>query len=119
MIRRRRPRTAQGSGSVLVASCVVLLSTVALALSVLGGLLVRQRRLESAADLAALAGAAAVQRGEDGCGRAAAVAHLNGARLTGCVTAGATVSVTVGGEARLPVAGAVSQRAVARAGPVG
>lgn len=47
-----------------------------------------------AADLAAVAGATAVYRGEDGCAAAAQVAGNNGASLSDCHGAGADVTVT-------------------------
>jgi secretion/DNA translocation related TadE-like protein len=104
---------------VLVAVFVVLLCAAALVLSVIGGLLVHQRRLESAADLAALAGAAAVQRGEDGCAAAGRVARRNGSRLAGCLIVQDRVEVTTAGRARLPFGAQARQQARARAGPAG
>lgn len=47
-----------------------------------------------AADLAAVAGAFAVYRGEDGCAVAAAVAGDNGASISDCRVAGADLTVT-------------------------
>lgn len=47
-----------------------------------------------AADLAAVAGALAVYRGEDGCAAAERVAQVNGASTSGCAVAGADLTVT-------------------------
>jgi secretion/DNA translocation related TadE-like protein len=47
-------------------------------------MVVAHRRAQSAADLAALAGAEAVQQRRDACGAAARVAAANGAVLTSC-----------------------------------
>lgn len=80
------------------------------------GVIVAQRRAQSAADLAALAGAAAWLRGEDGCAASERIAHAHRSRVTSCgiVADGLalTAEVALGG----PFAGAtVSARA--RAGP--
>lgn len=114
---RTARRAERGSGTVLVATFVGLVVTAALALAVLGGLLVRQRELESAADLAALAGAAAAQQGQDGCARARLAARRNGVALVSCQAVAGTVEVTAGRAARLPFGETVSQVARARAGP--
>ncbi|NLA56784.1 MAG: TadE-like protein [Corynebacterium humireducens] len=54
-----------------------------------------QHEAQVAADLAAVAGASAVYRGEDGCTVAVAVAGDNGASLRDCRGAGADLTVTV------------------------
>jgi secretion/DNA translocation related TadE-like protein len=115
----RRAAAEQGSGTVLVLVAVALLITTALVLSVLGGLLVRQRRLESAADLAALAGASAVQHGRDGCAWAHQVALRNEATLLRCRRSGDVVEVVAGASVSLPLGLRASLRAPARAGPAG
>ncbi len=53
-----------------------------------------QHEAQVAADLAAVAGAFAVYRGEDGCTAAATVAEDNGASLIDCRGAGADLTVT-------------------------
>lgn len=113
--RRARER---GSATVLLAGLVVLLVTATLALAVLGGVVAGQRRAESAADLAALAGAGALQDGGDGCAKARAVAAANGAALLACSVAAGRVEV-VAGEETLVLGRRVSLRARARAGPTG
>jgi secretion/DNA translocation related TadE-like protein len=69
---------------------ILLLVTAAMAFQ--GGVLVAQRRVQAAADLAALAGAAAAQRGEDACAAAAKVAERNAARLATCSVQGSAAS---------------------------
>ena len=66
-----------------------LLLLIGAALAVVQAMVVAHRSAQSAADLAALAGAEAQLRGAGGCAVAAAVAEANGATLTGC-EAGAT-----------------------------
>jgi secretion/DNA translocation related TadE-like protein len=85
----------------------------------LGGAVLGRHRAESAADLAALAGASDAVSGTDvACGRAAEVARSNGALLTSCSWQGWAVTVAVSRPcACLPsVVGAAVGRA--RAGPV-
>ena len=59
------------------------------------GVVAAHRIAQSAADLAALAGAGALQDGGDACGQAADVARRNRARLSGCAVDGWNVSVVV------------------------
>lgn len=85
----------RGSASMLVVTMtgVLLFATVALVLC--AGLVRSHRVAQSAADLAALAGARALTAGADGCAEAASVATANGAALAGCDVQGAVVLVTV------------------------
>jgi secretion/DNA translocation related TadE-like protein len=70
-----------------------LLLVVSLVAAGLGRLLVDPRRAAAAADLAALAGAAALQQSGDGCAAAHRTAAANGARLVGCRVSGDHVVV--------------------------
>ena len=100
----------------------------AFALFLLGGACVASavssaHRARAAADLGALAGAAALEAGTTSraaCDRAADLLRRNGARLTGC-TVGSDGSLLVTGEARiglpLPVGGPDTAKARSRAGP--
>ena len=100
---------------------LVLLATltvITLASVVMGRLLVDQRRVAAAADLAALAGAAAVQHGGDPCSAARATAAVNGARLERCRVEGQEVRVTTRVPSPPLLARVLVLRAVARAGPV-
>jgi len=114
--------TQRGSAAVLAVTFMGLLVAVALLATAIGGVVVDQRRAESAADLAALAGAGAAQAGEDPCWAAAVVARRNGARLGGCATDGVVVTLTVTRPSRLAllrlVGAGLTLRAEARAGPV-
>lgn len=76
---------ALGLGGVLVA--------LALAGTAGGQVLVAQRRAAAAADLAALAGAVAAQRGQDPCAAARRMAELDEARLRECRVEGEQVRV--------------------------
>lgn len=75
------------------ATALVLATTIA-ALTWSAAVEARQRA-ETAADLAALAGASAQVRGLDPCGPAGRVAHAQGARLVGCAPEPAAVGVVV------------------------
>jgi secretion/DNA translocation related TadE-like protein len=94
-----------------------LLLLLGMALGVVASMVVAHRLAQSAADLAALAGAQAAIRGEDGCAVAARVAADNGARVTACAADGRTVqvSVTTPGPRWLGQTGDLSARS--RAGP--
>ena len=84
-----------GSASVLV----VALTGVVLLLGLAGAFLTAtgsaHRRVQAAADLAALAGAAAHQRGDDACAASGLVADDNGADSTTCHLEGDDVVVEV------------------------
>lgn len=102
---------------VVLAMAGVLVS-VTLAASVLGGLLVERRQTAAAADLAALAGAVAVQHGHDGCVAAGESAADNGAILLACSLEGDRVRVEVGASPPRRLWGRqVQVRATAHAGP--
>ena len=83
-----RPRGERGAATVLAVSFLGVLVLVGAALGVVAAMVVAHRAAESAADLAALAGAGALADGGDPCAAAAAVATGNGARLDSCTTAG-------------------------------
>jgi secretion/DNA translocation related TadE-like protein len=81
------------------------------------GVVATHRTAQVAADLAALAGAAALQDGGDACGQAAVVASRNQARLDSCAVEGWNVTVAVtANTAHLP-GGVLDLRARGRAGP--
>lgn len=85
----------RGSATLLVLSMAGVLATLGAALGVVAAMVVAHRSAQSAADLAALAGASAVSQGRPGCAAAEVVAHANGAVLTGCVLSGLDVDVEV------------------------
>lgn len=92
-------RVERGAATVLAVALLGLLVLVGCALSVMAAIFAAHRTAQSAADLAALAGAGAiVQPGAalgDPCSVAAQTAGANGAHLTGCVVEGRDVRVTV------------------------
>lgn len=104
-----------------VTSMVVVLTAVLVVLTVAavagGRVLVTQRRAAAAADLAALAGAVAVQRGGDPCDAARRLVARSDARLQRCVVSGDDVRVTVVTDAGVVAGRRVSVAAKAHAGP--
>ena len=85
----------RGAASLLVVTFAGVLLLVGCALGVVAAMVADHRRAASAADLAALGGAAALQRAEDGCAAATSLASANGARLVSCGVEGADVVVSV------------------------
>ena len=110
----------RGVAAPLVVALTGLVLVLCLAGAALGRLLVDQRRTASAADLAALAGAGALQRGADACTAARASAGRNGAELTSCTVSGEQVLVTAAIRTELlgRLDRTVTLQATARAGPV-
>jgi secretion/DNA translocation related TadE-like protein len=110
-------RGERGAGSVLAVAMMGVLVTVTVAAGGVVGIVATHRVAQSAADLAALAGASALQDGGDPCTQAAEVARRNGARLSSCAVDGWNVSVAVSADtARLP-GGVLDLEARGRAGP--
>ena len=119
-MRREHPgRGDEGSGTVLVLGvCAVALALV-LAVLGLGAAVTARHRAESAADLAALAGADVVLGRAPGepCARAAGVLAASGARVATCaVAADGSVQVTAVVAVRGRFAALGAARATARAG---
>ena len=110
-------RDDAGAGTVLAVAMVGLLVTVTVATSGAVGLVAGHRRAQAAADLAALAGAAALQDGGDACRRAGTVAERNGASLRRCRVEDWSVALVVASSVRLP-GGSIDLRARSHAGPV-
>lgn len=105
----------------MVTSMVVVLATTLVVLTVAalagGRVLVAQRRAASAADLAALAGAVAVQQGEAACDAVRRTVSRHGSRLQRCEVTGDHVRVTVIREVGLVAGRRVRVAAQAHAGP--
>ena len=117
MVRGSCRRGEHGAGSVLAVAMLGLLVTVTIAAAGVVGVIATHRVAQAAADLAALAGASALQGGGDPCRQAALVADRNRARLTRCEVVGWVVTVVVSADtARLP-GGVLDLRARGRAGP--
>ena len=113
----RRAAHQRGNAAVLVVGLTGVLVTVTVLVAVVGGVVADQRRVEAAADLAALAGAGAVQAGRDGCAAARLVADRNGGDLRRCAVDGDVVTVEVGRDSQV-VLGRLALVGRARAGPV-
>ena len=79
----------------LVLAMAGVLCFVAVALGVVAGAVRAQRSAQSAADLSAVAAAAALGHGRDGCASARTVAIANGATLAVCTVRGDEVRVAV------------------------
>ena len=95
--------TEQGSATLLAALWILVLVLVAAAGIVLATALAARTRVDTAADLGALAGASAVLEGpQAACARARRVVSANGASLVSCVVQGAQVRVEVTARAPRP-----------------
>ena len=90
-----RSRTERGAATVLVVAMAGVLILVGSALAVVTAMVAAHRAAQPAADLAALAGAAAVDDGGDPCAAAGETATANGGRLRLCAVSGRVVDVTV------------------------
>ena len=111
----RRPSGDEGSGTVLLLGLVCVVVLMAALLGVLASAQAARGRAQSAADLAALAGASSLLPvgGGDPCGIAAQTVTRNGGRMVGCDDEGnGVLRVRVVVPTRLGVAAAE-----ARAGP--
>jgi secretion/DNA translocation related TadE-like protein len=84
---RRGPEAERGSGTVLAVASAGVVATCLAGGLVLGGTVRASHRARAAADLAALASAAAIQSGSSpaaACARASQIAGANGAAVLGC-----------------------------------
>lgn len=88
-------RDQRGSASLLVVTLSGVVLLLGLAAAFLTATAAGHRRAQSAADLAALAGAVSATEGGDPCAAAASVAGRNGARVTACSPVGPDLLVTV------------------------
>ncbi len=113
-----RRATERGSATVLGVGVVGLLAAVMALVAALAGAVADQRRVESAADLGALAGATAVQRGRPACASARDVVSRNGASLASCAVAGEVVEVSARRRTQPLLGHRFDAVSTARAGPV-
>lgn len=113
----RRQARQRGSASVLGIAFIGLLVTAALVGATCAAILVGQRRAAAGADLAALAGASALQHGRPGCAGAAAIARANHVRLMACAESGETITIEVTTGVVAALGSSWTVRARARAGP--
>ncbi|UYP19348.1 flp pilus-assembly TadE/G-like family protein [Rhodococcus sp. Z13] len=108
-------------GSATVFGCAIAAALVALTVTAvhLGGAVVTRHRVQAAADLSALAVAAALDRGADAaCGSADPIVTRMRVRLRGCRIEGWDAVVEVAARTS-PLFGGREAAAVARAGPAG
>jgi secretion/DNA translocation related TadE-like protein len=109
----------RGSAALLASVLAGALMVVAALVVAVGSVAVGQRRVETAVDLAALAGAAAAQDGRAACPAAAEVVRRNAARMTGCSSDGSVVTVQAARTTPRVLGVRFTARSTARAGPVG
>lgn len=108
----------RGLASPMLVTLAAVLVVATLFAAALGRLLIDQRRVAAAADLAGLAAAAAIQRGQAPCVAARVTAEENGARLVGCAVRGERVRIESGLASTTVLDRVVPLRATAYAGPV-
>lgn len=112
-----RRRDERGGATVFAVACLAVMLLVGAALGVVAAMVAAHRSAQSAADLAALSGAAALGRGRDPCAAVAVVAEANGAAVTGCSVTGRDVLVEVEVTGPHWLGQVADLRAAARAGP--
>jgi len=96
-----------------------LLTALGLVASTIAGLFVGHRKAAAAADVAALAGAAALQHGGVGCDAVARISAANQVELVNCETNGAVVDVEVTLDLQSVFGASFVATGKARAGPAG
>ena len=113
----RTRSSERGSATLFAVAIIGVVVLVGAALGVVGAMVHAHRLAQSAADLAALAGARSAARGQDACVAAATIAQANGAEVDQCTVDGFDVrlQVTVAGPHWLGQHHDLS--ALARAGP--
>lgn len=109
----------RGSAAVLGSVFVAVLVVVSVMVATVGGVVADQRRVETAVDLGALAGAAALQQGRDGCAEALATVRRNGSRASSCVVSGPALRVHATRATQRVLGRRLEVGSTARAGPVG
>jgi secretion/DNA translocation related TadE-like protein len=107
----------RGSATVLVVAFAGVLMLLGAALGVVAAMVEAHRVAQSAADLAALAGAQSLALGRDGCAEATEIARANGVRLTTCRATGRVLTVSVAAPGPHWLGQASDLSAQARAGP--
>jgi len=117
MTRVRRAKDESGAAVVVAIGLIAVLVFVAAVSVGTTAIVLAHRRAQVSADLASLAGAAALQRGVEPCARAAVIASRHDATVTRCVVDGLSVLVATSVEL-LPALGGADVPARARAGPL-
>jgi secretion/DNA translocation related TadE-like protein len=111
-------RSERGSAGVLALAMLGVLLFTAAGLGVVGAIVHAHRQAQSAADLAALAGATALGRGRDACVEAGATARANDGVLSSCAVVGRDVQVEVTVSGPRWLGQDADLTSAARAGPV-
>jgi secretion/DNA translocation related TadE-like protein len=111
------PAEERGSASLPVIALLGLLMFLGAAMSFVAGVVADHRAAQSAADLAALAGAQSLQRGQDPCAAASRIAAVNGASVRSCEVSGEEVVIDVTVAARSYAGYSPDVTGRARAGP--
>lgn len=113
-------RDEGGTASAWAVPFIGVLALLTVLLAGVGAALVTVRRVQAAADLAALAGATAYAAGRGVCSEVVRVADRNGAAVESCaVLDGGDVRVVVSAAVRVPWPEPLLVRGRARAGPAG
>ncbi len=110
----------RGSATIWVLLCVSIVLIVAVMGAAVGSVISARQRAQSAADLAALGGAAALIAGTvEPCGRARPIAVANTATVTSCQISGDNLLIRTAASLPAPLArlGLGPAQASARAGP--
>lgn len=92
---RAQGRRDRGAATAMAAGFAVVLVTAATVAVLVAGMVLAAHRARAAADLAALAGAAAALDGLDACRAAQSVAQANDAEVTSCQLVGTVASFVV------------------------
>jgi secretion/DNA translocation related TadE-like protein len=95
-----RSRRESGAATVYAASIAVLLTTVALVITQVAGLVRLKHSVAAAADLSALAASRASVDGDNPCDAAAAIARRNGASVLTCRMDFDVATITARGTSR-------------------
>ena len=106
----------RGSATVFVVTSLALVLFAGIAVAAMSGLVVAHRHAQSAADLAALAGAAAIGTSAAPCAAAGRVAAANGAAVESCRSTPKDITLVVSVAGPELTGHLITLRAVARAG---
>jgi secretion/DNA translocation related TadE-like protein len=113
----RRGDRDRGSATVYAAFALVCLTALGVTVSGFTAIATAKHRAAAAADLAALAGAQALQHGAEACSAAADLAVRNGAALVDCTVEGPVVTVIARTDGPHLLGRAWTFESAARAGP--
>ena len=113
----RKGRSERGSAALLSVVLTGVLMVALVLTAAVAGVVTAQRRAETAADLGALAAAAAVQHGRMGCTESSAVIRANGAIQVSCTVVDEDVTVQVRHRGPRLFGRALDVTSRARAGP--